>query len=148
MRNKTHPKWTHTTWPNRVHLGLHVCKLISSLFFVSLYSVCSWSPTIMPCLPVPVQLTWLQPQDSLCIRASHSHPVWSCLGPGHSLQPLLLPASSVVVALGYDPQPSWKQVALTLKCFSTFTFLSLSLTVLCPLCTKRLLWTLFSLVGC
>lgn len=87
VRNKRHPKWTHTgntppntTWPNRIHLGLHVCKLISSLFFVSLYSVCSWIPTIMLCLPVPVQLTWLQPQDSPCIRASYSHPVWTCLG--------------------------------------------------------------------
>ena len=54
--NKLHSKHTHstgdtlpnTTWPNRMHLGLHDCINLLIFFFFQLSSVYFWISTIMP----------------------------------------------------------------------------------------------------
>lgn len=117
VRNKKHPKWTqHTTWPKRILLGLQVyMNLLLLLYFCFTLFCLLLDPNYHSMfLPVPVQLTWLQPQDLLCTWASHSHLGWPCLGlptgsrswtQAFRLQPLLLPAPPSVIIWGSDSQP-------------------------------------------
>lgn len=77
--NKVYPKHIHstgdtlpnTTWPHRTHSGPSRLHKLASVFF-QFFCLLFESQLSCHISPVPVQLTWLQTQDSHCMGLSSS----------------------------------------------------------------------------
>ena len=154
--NKVHPEHTHstgdtlpnTTWPNRMHLGLHDC--INLLFF-QLSSVYFWISTIMPyftCasstyLAVDSRFTLHGPL--ILTQAERPVGYLQAPGPGYTAVPT---ASCPSLCSSFRScSTTFLEMGCTLSSifFSSYVPICLWLC-LCPLCTNRLLWTIFSLL--